>query len=177
MEKKVIEFRTMWSNSLGIEGNDYSYEFQDLIEEIPPFTKNEKGEWLNDSSVPKFVKRGKINVQEQIQSFADDVDIYKILERFASTGDESIINKNPGFYYDISNIPTNFNDFQDFLLKSSDTLNLFSDDMKKAILNGDNINTDLLDKETKEIAKNHYGVDFDNIEKGEKAPAPEPKNE
>ena len=164
----------MWSNPFGVKGENYSYEFQDLIEEIPPFTKDESGKWLNDTSISKFVKRGNINVQEHIQSFADDVDIYKILEKFAATGDESIINRNVGFYADISNIPTNFNEFQDYLLKTSDTLNLFSDDMKKAILNGDNINTDMLDVETKRIAKEHYNIDF---EKGEEVPAPEPKNE
>ena len=59
MEKKQVSFRTMWSNPLGIKGEDYSYEFQDLIEEIPPFTKDEKGEWLNDSS-PVAANRSKI---------------------------------------------------------------------------------------------------------------------
>lgn len=175
MEKKQVSFRSMWSNPLGVKKEDYSDPFQDLIEEIPPFTKNEKGEWLNDSSVPKFVKRGKINVQESIQSYADDVDIYKILERFAATGDESIINRNVGFYADISQVPTNFNDFQDYLLSNSKTLNLFPDELKKAILNGDNINTDMLDEATKKIAKEHYGVDFDNIKKGEEAPIPTPE--
>lgn len=177
MEKKQISFRTMWSNPLGVVGQDLSDPFQDLIEEIPPFTKDESGKWLNDSSVPKFVKRGKINVQEQIQSYADDVDIYKILEKFAASGDESIINKNVGFYADISQVPTNFNDFQDYLLSNAKNLDLFSPDMKKAILNGDSINTDMLDSETKRIAKEKYGVDFDNIKKGEEAPTPEPKNE
>ena len=161
-EVKKNQFRTMWSNPHGVAGQDLSNPFQDLIEEIPPFTKDENGKWLNDSSVPKYVKRGKINVQEQIQSYADEVDIYKILERFAATGDESVINKNPGFYYDISNIPTNFNDFQAMLLSSSDKLNLFSKEMKEKILNGENISQDLLDSEVKKIAKEHYNIDFDN---------------
>lgn len=178
-QEKIVQkpsFRTMWSNPFEPKGEDYSYQFQDLIQEIPPFTKDENGKWLNDTSVPKFEKIGKINVQENIQSFADDVDIYKILERFAATGDESIINRNAGFYADVSNVPTNFNDFQDYLMSSAKNLDLFSDDMKKAILNGDSINTDMLDDETKKIAKEHFNIDFDKKEEV-KAPAPEPSKE
>lgn len=161
-EVKKVLFRTMWSNPHGVVGQDLSDPFQDLIEEIPPFTKDEKGNWINDSSVPIYKKVGKINVQEQIQSYADEVDIYKILERFAATGDESIINKNPGFYYDISNIPTNFNDFQHMLLDSSKNLDLFSKDMKEKLLNGEDISNDLMESEVKRIAKEHYNLDFDN---------------
>lgn len=161
-EVKKNQFRTMWSNPHGVIGQDLSDPFQDLIEEIPPFTKDENGKWLNDSSVPIYKKVGKINVQEQIQSYADDVDIYKILEKFALTGDESVINKNPGFYYDISNIPTNFNDFQHYLLNNSKNLDFFSKDMKEKILNGENISQDLLDSEVKKIAKEHYNLDFDS---------------
>lgn len=161
-ELKKINFRSMWLNPFPPVGQDLSDPFQDLIEEIPPFTKNEKGEWLNESSVPIYKKVGKINVQEQIQSFADEVDIYKILERFAATGDETLLNKNPGFYYDISGIPTNFNDFQQYLMSSASNLDLFSKDMKEKILNGEEIPQDLFYNEVKSIAKDKYNIDFDN---------------
>lgn len=167
-EVQKSKFKTMWENPFEVITQDLSNPYQDLIEEIPSFTKDENGKWLNDSSLPKFVVKGKINVQEGIQSFADDVDIYKILEKFAATGDESIINRNVGFYYDISNIPTNFNDFQAALEKNSLNLDLFSKEMKEKILNGDNISQEMFDNEVKAIAKDKYNIDFDNKENDKK---------
>lgn len=160
----MLKFRNGYENPFGFDMQDLSDPYQDLIKEIPPFTKDDEGKWLNETSVPKYVKVGKINVQEQIQSFADEVDLYKILEQFAATGDDSLLNRNVGFYIDSSDIPTNFNDFQAYLTKNEDSLKYFSKDVQKAILNGDNISSDIMDNEVKRIAKEHYNVDFDNLD-------------
>ena len=71
-------FRSQWCNPFKPIVQDLSNEFEETFEEIPPYAKDEKGNWLNDTSVPKLVPTGKINIQDRIQSYYDDVDIYKI---------------------------------------------------------------------------------------------------
>lgn len=93
-------------------GLDYSNQFEDVYEELPPYAIDvETGEFLNKSSAPVVLKTGQINVYEKIQSYADDVDIYKILEKFALSGDTSLINRTVGSFGDFVNIPDNINDF------------------------------------------------------------------
>ena len=130
------KFRTMWCNPYESKPQDLSNEFEDTFIEIAPFTRDEKGNWLNDSSVPKLVPNGKVNVQERIQSFADDVDIYKILERFAYSGDMSLINQRPVMPndVDVSNLPNNLNDFNDVFNDMKDSLGSLHPDLAKMVL-------------------------------------------
>ena len=130
------KFRSMWFNPYKSDPQDLSNEFEDTFIEIAPFTRDEKGNWLNDSSVPKLVPNGKINIQERIQSFKDDVDIYKILERFAYTGDMALFNQRPSMDndIDISNLPDNLNDFNDVFNNMKDTLGSLHPDLAKMVL-------------------------------------------
>lgn len=82
--------------------------FQEYVE-IPPFTKDEKGNWLNDTSVPKFVEGKKIDIQEQVQSYYELVDLKHLLARVESSGDDSILHVKNGIYADISDMPDDFN--------------------------------------------------------------------
>lgn len=161
MEKR--KFRSQWFNDLGVNGLDYSNQFEEVFEEIPPFTKDDKGVWLNDSSVPKLVSKGKVNVQEKIQSFAEDVDIYKILEKFAMTGDTSyIMQRTPQAYdVDISDIPTNYNDYQDYLKNNLDRLNDISPETRTKLLKGETLTSEDLDREVKLLAQKN-GISFDS---------------
>lgn len=105
------KFRSAWNNPYGIKEQDLSNEFEDVYTEIAPYAVDPKtGKFLNDSSIPKVVKTGRINIQERIQSFAEDVDIYRILEKFAYSDDMSLINKHVANYGDISDMPDNLND-------------------------------------------------------------------
>lgn len=52
-----------------------------------PGAKDENGKLLNDTRFDKVVNGSKTDLQEYIQSFADECDIYKILERCARSGD------------------------------------------------------------------------------------------
>lgn len=130
-----IIFRSMWSNPFGIEGQDLSNELEDVYQEIQPFAVDPKtGEFLNNSSIPKVVKTGQINVQEKIQSFATDVELYHILEKFAYSEDSAIINQKPCAYGDISEMPDNLNDYAQFVNKHIDKLTSLNPELAKMVL-------------------------------------------
>ena len=138
-------FRNQWCNPYKPIFQDLSNEFEDTYEEIPPFSRDEKGNWLNDTSVPKLVSTGKINIQERIQSFFDDVDIYKILERFAYTGDMALFSQRESYEndIDISSIPTNFNDFNDYYNHFRDELSKVNPDIARLILDDKVLSSDI----------------------------------
>lgn len=146
-------FRSMWCNPYNPIFQDLSNEFEETYEEIPPYTKDEEGNWLNDTSVPKLVSAGKINIQERIQSFLDDVDIYKILERFAYTGDLALFNQTPSYDndIDISSIPDNINDFNEYYNKFRADLSSLNPDLARLILDDNVLSSDIEEK-----AKNIY---------------------
>lgn len=58
-----------------------------------------------------FKEIGEYSIYDEIQAYKDVCDLHKILERYAKTGDESILNKRAGVYADISDMPTNFGDY------------------------------------------------------------------
>ena len=146
-------FRSQWCNPYKPIYQDLSNEYEETYEEIPPYTKDEKGIWLNDTSVPKLVPTGKINIQERIQSFLDDVDIYKILERFAYTGDLTLFNESPSYDHDIdiSSIPDNINDFNEYYNKFRADLSSLNPDLARLILDDNVLSSDIEEK-----AKNIY---------------------
>ena len=90
---EVIEkpkFRSMWFNPFGCATVDCSSHFEESFVELPPYAVDPKtGEFLNNSSVPKLISKGKIDVWERIQSFKKEVDLYSILEKFAYSGDSA----------------------------------------------------------------------------------------
>lgn len=115
---------------------DLSNEFEDVFEEIPPYSVDIKtGDLINKTSLPIIKKVGKVNVQEKIQSFADEVDIYKILERVAISGDTNLLNRRIGSFGDFVNLPDNLNDFNDYVKKAFSNSSNLPDDLIKAALN------------------------------------------
>lgn len=151
---EIIEspFRTMY---LGIEKTavDCSDPFQKTYKELPPYAVDpETKKILNKKSVPILVEDEPFNIDEYIQSFKDDCDIYTILEKFALTGctDTSLINKGVMSFGDISELPDNFNDLNEYFEKANKKLDLFSKDVATQILDEsisvDNIQKGLSDK-------------------------------
>lgn len=115
---------------------DLSNVFEDVFEEIPPYSVDIKtGDLINKTSLPIIKKVGKVNVQEKIQSFVDDVDIYKILERVAISGDTNLFNRRIGTFGDFVNLPDNLNDFNDYVRKSFSNSSNLPDELIKAALN------------------------------------------
>lgn len=112
---EVLEYPN-WNgmfSGVAIVPDDRSNHFQDQYEEVPPYTKDADGKWLNDTSQPILISKGKKDLDEYIQSFKDDVDIYKILEKVALTGDESYLFQREGFYGDTTIFPDNIHDMAD----------------------------------------------------------------
>lgn len=60
-----------------------------------PGAKDEAGKLLNDTRFDLVVKGQKTSLQDYIQSFEDETDIYKILERCARSKDYSILAGDP----------------------------------------------------------------------------------
>ncbi|QCS36687.1 minor capsid protein [Capybara microvirus Cap3_SP_613] len=120
------------------ESIDYSKgSIVDTYKVILPYQKDDKGVFLNDSDTPIYVKSGKKNLDEYINSFKDECDIYNILSKFESTGDVSSLNLGRGVYADISKIPDNIHDFNNALNQGAEILNTLDSDLRKAILEND----------------------------------------
>lgn len=150
---EVPKFRTMWSNPYGCIKQDLSNEIEDVYEEIAPFAIDAKtGKFLNDSSVPKIVNTGKVNVHERIQSYANEVDLYKILEKFAYSGDQAIINARECSYGDIADFPSDLNGFAHLVDAQFDKLNKINPELAKMIID-DKYSYDDISKKADEILK------------------------
>lgn len=151
-EVKEISFRTLFGGSSRTK-LDYSNPMQKRWKELPPYAVDvESGKIINKSSVPVLVRDEDFNIDEYIQSFKEDTDIYTILEKFALTGctDTSLINKGVMSFGDISDLPDNFNDMNEYFEKANKKLDSMSKDLAKDILNEnksvESIQKDLADK-------------------------------
>ena len=80
--------------------------------EIPPYAKDDKGKIINMTSEPVLKENGEFDIQDYIQSFYEDCDLYHLLAKVARTGDISLLNQKQGVYADISNMPDNIHDAQ-----------------------------------------------------------------
>lgn len=150
IEEKV-GFRSMWFNPFGIETQDLSNPMVETFEEIPPYAVDPKnGKFLNDSSVPKIVSKGKINIQERIQSFAKETDLYYILEKFAYSGDNAIINARECAYADLSQLPNDLNGFAQYTKRQYDKLKGMNEELAKMIASED-FTAEQIEAKAKEI--------------------------
>lgn len=90
---------------------DLSNSLIDIYSELPPFAIDlDTGKLLNPERDPKKVLAGKRDLQEEIESYRDDCDIYKILAKVAASGDTSFLNRKVGTFADLAHLPDNMND-------------------------------------------------------------------
>lgn len=129
----MAKFNSMYGPGVKKTGQDLSRETEKVFIEVPPFAVNEKGEFLNKTDSPILKENGVVNVQEKIQSFKDDVDIYKILEKVALTGDTSILNQKIGSFADLVNLPDNVNDMNEYIKKATDVEGVSKDILEAAV--------------------------------------------
>ena len=133
--QRQVAFRSMWSNPFGIAGQDLSRETEEIFEEVQPFAIDPTSKkLLNDSSQPKLISKGFINVHDKIQEFAKDCDIYSILERFAASGDVSLLNARQAGFGDISGLPNNLNDFAQFVNSNFKALDSMNPELAKMVI-------------------------------------------
>lgn len=133
-------FNSMYGAGVPKTAQDLSNELEEVFIELPPFAIDEEGNFLNKTASPILKSNGFVNVQEKIQSFKDDVDIYKILEKVALTGDSSFLNKKIGTFADICDLPDNVNDMNDYIKKTTNTEGISEDILKAAV--ADSISTE-----------------------------------
>lgn len=170
MAQVQCRFNSMYGFGVEKTGQDLSNTKEPVFTEVPPFAYDEEtGEFLNKSSFPKLVKTGEVDVQEKIQSYLDDVDIYKILEKVALSGDmiesSPLTNVSKGLSdVDITNIPNNIHDFDKMVQSNLHQLKKVSPELAAVILKEDSSEADLkvaisnyinsfTSKEEKEIKK------------------------
>lgn len=135
MAQSQVRFNFMYGSGVVKTGQDLSNTKEPIYKELPPYAVDDKGNFLNKSSFPKLEKVGEIDVQEQIDSYADEVNIYKILERFAlSGGDNTIINRSVGSFGDFVEIPDNLHDFDMYVGSKIDDIKKYDPDLAKVIL-------------------------------------------
>ncbi len=100
--------------------------------EIPPYAKDpDTGVYLNESPYPKLKELDPKDIQKEIDSYAQDCDIYNIIRRSQQGLDVSYAFKDKQ-YADISNIPQNNLD-QIAQAEAVSKVGL-SDDVKEALL-------------------------------------------
>lgn len=101
---------------------------------LPPLAKNKEGEIINMSTNYKLVENGEVDIQEKIQSYHDEVDLYHILKRVASVDDAIDLYSKNKSYADISGMPSDFHSLVNSGSTSSATFDSLSDNEKQAVL-------------------------------------------
>lgn len=164
-----VAFRSMWCNPFGIIGQDLSRENEEIFEEVQPFAIDPYSKkLLNDSSQPKLISKGFINVHDKIQEYAKDCDIYSILERFAASGDASLLNARNAAYGDISVLPNNLNDFAQFVNTNFKTLDSLNPELAKMVID-DKVTPEEIEAKANEI----YQMRLDDYYKKDEVPVNE----
>lgn len=108
----ALRFKTQFSEFKRMPV-DLSNSNVDVYEVIQPGTINkETGKLYFEGYHPRVMKTGSYDMNEYIQSFKDDSDIYKLLKRVGISGDTSLLQVSNGVYADISDIPQNVHDFK-----------------------------------------------------------------
>lgn len=107
---------------------EYGYEYD--YKEVYLDEENRKGD-------RELVIVGRHNVYDKIQSYKDDVDIYKILAKY-SPGDIAALDSNKGFYADVSSMPKSFNDYHNKIIEGERIFNGLPIDFKQEF--GNNLN-------------------------------------
>lgn len=144
---EVISFKSMYGTGFKKTSLDYSRKLEKRFKEVPPYAVDLEGNIINKKSIPVLVEDEPFDVDEYIQSFKDECDIYTILEKFALTGctDTSIINKGVMSFGDISELPDNINEMNDYYKTLEDKLKTMSPDVAKQVLD-ENISVDNIQK-------------------------------
>lgn len=90
---------------------DLSNSLIPVYNELPPFAVDlDTGKLLNPSRDPIKTPAGFMDIQEKIESYRDECDIYKILQKVIVSNDTSFLNRKVGTFADLANLPDNFND-------------------------------------------------------------------
>lgn len=151
---KVV-FKGMWTHTAKT-GLDYSRKLEKRFVEVPPYSCDvQTGKILNKTSEPILVEDDPFDVDEYIQSFKDECDIYTILEKFALTGctDSTLINRKVMSFGDISDLPDNFNDLNKYFDEANAKIKEFNKDVAKDIIDDSKKTSDIVESIAKAAEK------------------------
>lgn len=132
-----MEFRTIYGGCKKTQVDASNPMVKQYMAVEPYAVDSKTGECLNPSPSIKLIEVESINVQERIQSFARECDLYTILERYALSGDESLLNRNVMSFADIVGIPDNKNDFNEFIQAHIIGLSKTNPEIAKQLLKND----------------------------------------
>lgn len=85
---------------------------------------------FDDKGVATVIVTGTTNLDDYIQSFKDDVDIYKILDRLSLSGAELPVVSSDQ-YFDVTEMPSNIHEAQQQIAKARIIFNNLSSDKRK----------------------------------------------
>lgn len=111
-------------------------EFRNKYSRLKQFTepgnpiKNEYAGKLDKNKNLVIEKTGEINLYAYINSFAESVDINLLLARFVA-GDKEALMQRAGEYLDLSNVPSNLNDYIEFQRSTEALFNTLPVEVKK----------------------------------------------
>lgn len=158
-----MKFKGQYCNCTLRSSQDLSRRYEQTYKELAPFARDEEGNFLNDSPYPVLVEAEKVDIQERIDSFKEDVDLYSILKKVSLTGDLSYLDKKAGFYGDFANMPNNYNDLNDYYKRLAKDFREMPEDIREAILSGKPL--DEIFKE--DVQKNVQDNQQENIKESE----------
>lgn len=165
---KKLEFASMWYNPNKIQFQDLSDPYVEVFEELPPYAVDVKtGKFLNDSSQPKLVSKGKINIQEKIQSFAHETDLYTILENFAYSNDPALLNARQCSYGDLSDLPNDLNGFSQYVRNNLDKLKDMNPELLKMVVD-ESYSSEDIEKKANDILRERIEASKPKVEEAPK---------
>lgn len=116
---------------------DYSNELEKQFIEVGPYTKDEEtGEVINNTDHKILIEIEPINIKDKINSYYNETSLYKIIENGIL---EAKLNEQEPTYADISTIPNNRNDLQDYLNEKNSEFEKLDDNLKQALFNDESI--------------------------------------
>lgn len=84
---------------------------------VPTFSES-----YDDDGVYTVIESGSFDIQDQINSFKDDCDIYCILRKVGS-GETELLDKRVGSYLDVTSLPSNLHEAHKVMVQSQDFFN------------------------------------------------------
>lgn len=88
------------------------------------------GETIDNKGRTYLKQTGKENIYQKIQASLEETKTYNILEQFAQSGDEAILNRRQAVYGNFLNIPTNPAELQNTIMEAERTFESLDKDVR-----------------------------------------------
>uniref|UniRef100_A0AAU8AZB1 Internal scaffolding protein n=1 Tax=Dulem virus 197 TaxID=3145674 RepID=A0AAU8AZB1_9VIRU len=168
----LVNFRTIFNGGSSRHRQDLTRQTEDVLMEVAPYAiDTDTGEFINKSPNSKLIKNGTINIQDKIQSYRDECDLYTVLNKVAKTGDVSLLHQRVGTFADIGDLPDNFHSMTEYLAAAEKKMAGLSQEEKEAVLADSSDKLDALIEKylaQKKAAEPASGDSVSNVSGGDK---------